>query len=282
MGNVEWVGAHIDDEMISAGVLNVFYAAHGHTVNLNYMNRGGNGGPSGQLDGTEHCVRHNLTHNPVRESYLQQVPFQPVDIGLLRIAEGRSIAGMLDSMPPLVDKGNGAGFYQPGDVTYSDHDLPDGFGGLAGQPPTEAGIDAVYDVICERALARPGSIFLSHAEDDVHPDHAACGRALRRAVVNGKVGPAARWVVSPNFWFTTTAFPVNRALIYAHGPGWFDPGMYYPLARESIREFARMTVGIYDSWNPAGGSYAIGAHQVWGQILKVYGPGKTPAVLWYD
>jgi LmbE family N-acetylglucosaminyl deacetylase len=279
--SVVFVSPHIDDETISGGVLNTFYASHGHNVVIAYMNRGGNGGPSGQLSGTQPCVRHGRTHDPVREFYSQQtMPFLPADIGNLRIAEGRSIVGALDTMPPLVQ--NGSGMITPGAVNLAEGNLPDLFGGAAGQPPTEEGIDAAYDVIVSLANQTPNSIFITMSEHDPHPDHAACGIALRRAINEGVVGSAARFVVTPNLWDTTTAYPANRALVYAHNPTWFDPGMYFPAARTPIREFARNTLApIYDSWNPAGGSYAVGYHQVYAQFLKVYGIGKTPAVLWY-
>lgn len=276
---------HADDGVLSMALPMVDAAAKGLDVHLVTMNRGGNGGPLGQFNGDQMCNWHGQRHNPEREGY---TPLTSADIAELRVAESRAAIGALGAIAP------NPGVAATGRVFHHVADLPDGFGGPAGAPPLRAGIDAAKTVIASFIDRFPNAFHYTMSPSEAqggHPDHAACGIALRelkRSDKYGKLLPNARFFVSKRYWG-----PPRPAAVEAEKPNWYVAGRIYQngvLIKDRKPEFdallRRMVAPCYGAWNPVGlpakGSAGVGYHQVSGQFANCFGPTVDIANLWHD
>jgi LmbE family N-acetylglucosaminyl deacetylase len=175
-----------------------------------------------------------------------------------------------------------------GNVFHHIADLPDGFG--SGQtssstvPPTPEGIAAAKGVIQSYIDAYPNSFHFTMSESDKHPDHAACGYALRELKNSAQYGPSlanAKFFVSRLYWAISQPngqYP-PEVLDAADGTlAWFPSGARYGEYCDWLRN---QVIRPYKAWNPAAGAYAMGYHQVASQFNNNFGPSASIANLWH-
>jgi hypothetical protein len=258
--------------------------AKGIDAHLITMNRGGNGGPLGQFNGDQICNWHGIRHNPAREGY---APLTVENIAALRVEESRSALGAIGAITP------NPGVPAAGRVFHHVADLPDGFGGVAGQPSPD-GIAMVKAYLAEFIDAHPNGFYntMSPTEAKIgHPDHAVCGMALRELQQTEKYGallPNARYFVSKKYWG-----PPRPSVVEAEKPSWYVAGRIYRdgvLIKDRKPEFdallRKVAAPCYGAWNPVGlparGSAGIGYHQVVGQFRNCFGDDVAIANLWHD
>lgn len=277
---------HPDDETLSMGLAATARIAAGYEVHLVSMNRGGalgvantlNGGPAGGPPAACTLAEHPYIHNPAREGY---APFTVPMIGDARIKEARSSLGAMAMLPPTGT---------PGTIFHHDANLPDFYGNPGSTsstaPVTPEGIAAAKVVIKQYVDAYPNSFFYTMSQTDNHPDHAACGYALRELKnddVNIIPGTAvtyhdalvnARFFVSRLYWDYTA----NPDVAAQHDLKWFDAG---PRKAEYDALLKGRVINTYKAWNPASGAYAVGYHQVAGQFLANFGPSVSVGNLWH-
>lgn len=276
---------HPDDWVLSMSLAVVDALAKGLDVHLVSMTRGGAGGPSAVFSGDQVCGWHGYRHNPEREAY---TPLTSDDIADLRIAESRSALGAAAAIPP------NPGVAAVGRIYHHVADLPDGFGGPAGAPPTRAAIDAAKTVIAGFIERFPNAFHYTMSPSEAyggHPDHAACGIALRELKQASKYSPLlpnAAFFVSKRYWG-----PPRPAAVQAEYPTWFVAGRIRR-ADGSILDrkpefdalLRTMVAPCYGAWNPTGlpakGSAGVGYHQVAGQFANCFGPTIDIANLWHD
>lgn len=266
MTSVVFYPPHADDETLSAGLALIHYLAAGLDVHVVLMNRGGNGGPLGQLNGDQACTWHGgIKHNPATEGY---APLTTLDVALGRVQECRSAVGAMGTITP------NSGVAATGKVFFHEADLPDGFGGVSGQPPTAQGIAlarAAMEPFIIGPDAIPNAFHYTMSWTDNHPDHAACGMALKAIKQDNPTAfGIPRYFVSRLYWNDadviaagTTTFPVNAT----------RKADYIALLKGRV-------AGSYSAWLPADGpvedpngplrrgAYGFGYHQVVNQFLN--------------
>jgi len=254
---------HPDDETLSMGLAMVTYIASGYDVHLVSMNRGGNGGPLGSFNGTSPCVWHGYTHNPGREGY----PLQDTDsLGLSRLEEARAALGAMATVPP-------SSGVTLGNVYHHDANLPNAFGS------TPTGVADAQAVIADFISNYPNSFHYTMSPTDDHPDHAACGTALRNLKTGNAALANARFFVSRLYWAISQPdgqYPPDV---------WAQPDLsWFPInSRKSEFDgiLRNRVVKPFAAWNPVAGSYAIGYHQVVSQFNNNFGPSASIANLWH-
>lgn len=305
---------HPDDETLSMWPM-MHYLYSGYECHFVFMSRGPvtaaslrlDPDPTHYADGIQLACSwadHNYKHNPVQEQYT--IPTAD-ELGLARLAEGRSAVGAMAMIPPL----NAADL---GYVFTHDENLPTNWGssgsGSSTAPPTEEGI-AACDVIMRRYIEEyPNSLHFTMSPSDAHCDHRACGIALRRlkgnpvymgATANPRftytggdplLAPLltnAAFFVSKLYWSYTAAQYGNRLSEYC---AWY-PNTYPDntlitggsvAKRDEYTAWLRTKVlKAYTSWCPAAGQFAIGGgHSVPSQFANCFGPGVTYAsALWH-
>ena len=125
----------------------------------------------------------------------------------------------------------------PGDLLV--HDLPDG--GVE--------VDAARRIIRSMAARYPGAQHRTMSYLDPHPDHRACGQALRDAYRAGEVSDC-----------------VFHLPVLVVSPDLGEPVTFDAVAVERKRAALRE----YEVWNPSRHRYALGAHSVAQLIRKHY------------
>lgn len=256
---------HPDDETLSMGLAMMHYIASGYEVHLVSMNSGGALGVANTLNGVTACTLadHGYTHNPSREGY---APLSVPDIGAARIKEARTALGAMAMLSSPT----------PGTITHHTGNLPDGFG--SGQtsdstvPPTPEGIALAKAVIKSYVDAYPNSFHYTMSESDDHPDHAACGYALRELKNENPSLINSKFFVSRLYWNTGSGYP-QAVVDAANGTlAWFSAGS----RKAEYDAWLRGKVIVpYKAWNPAAGAYGIGYHQVAGQFNNNFGSGVS-------
>lgn len=261
MGTVFLYVPHPDDETLSMGLAIVHYLAAGWDVHMVSMTRGEAGGPIGSFNGNNSCnwAAHPWTHDPVREGY---APITPTSLGAARLLEARSALGAMATITP------NPGVTATGNVFHYEGGLPDGFG----SEPT--GVADAEAVISKYTTDYPTAFHRTMSPTDKHPDHAACGQALRNLKLANPILAGAMFFVSRLYW-DYAAHPE----VLAEGPQWF-PTTARKAEFDAI--LRNRVVPCFSAWSPAAGSYAIGYHQVSGQFAKNYGPTASIACLWHD
>lgn len=291
---------HPDDGELSMWPY-IHYLASGYDVHLVYLTRGEVTAASLHLDGALICNwgDHAYRHNPAVEGYALPTVEQ---IGLARLAEGRSAAGAMAMIPPTIAT-------EPGFLFTHDENLGTGYGcggcGSSSTPATEAGIALADEVIRRYAEEYPNSLFWAMSPTDDHPDHAASGIALRRLKGNPVYNATtktftftggdpvlapllvnANFMASKLYWGNgTTPRPADLA---AELPAWYPNTYPYnnlilPRVDEYTAWIKTKVVKAYKAWNPAQGSFAIGGgHSTAGQFESCFGQSVTRlAALWH-
>lgn len=262
VGQVVFYSPHPDDETLSMGLAMVHYLAAGFDVHLVSMNRGGNGGPLGSFNGGNVCNwgEHAYLHDPLREGY---PVLTATALGEARLKEARSALGAMSTITPNPGVAKGQVFHHEGG-------LPDAFGS------TPTAVADAQAVIAGYVAAYPAAFHHTMSPTDDHPDHAACGQALRNLKNSNPNLSGARFFISRLYWGPT---PPRPADVQAENPSWFPTTSrkdeFYAVLRNRVAP-------MFAAWNPAAGSYAIGYHQVVNQFLNNFGPSATIACLWHD
>jgi len=268
---------HPDDETLSMGLPVVHWLAAGWDVHLVSVSRGGVSSASVKLDGSAPCgmPSHLYTHHPAQEGY--PVDLTADQIGEARLKETRTALGAATRIAP------NSGVAQVGNVYHYEGNLPTNWGGpTVGQPPTAEGIAQAQAVIETYVNQYPDAAHHTMSPTDDHPDHAACGQALR----NLKNSPTysaqladSMFFVSRLYWATTLgAYPADVA---AENPQWFPTNS----RKADYDAVARLMRDAFYAWSPAHGAYAVGGHQVPSQFARCFpepGSGQSIAALWHD
>ena len=287
---------HPDDELLSMGLAIVYYLANGVDVHLVSMNNGGAIGVANTLNGATGCsvpADHPYTHSPTREGY---PTLTVADIAAARILEARSTLGAMAMVPPSTATA--------GSITHHVADLPDGFGGPAHNPPTAQGVVLAKGIIKSFVDTYPNSFHYTMTDAEAldgmasdggpgHPDHAACGCALRELKQSTALAPGmggltyaqaltgARFFVSRLYWATSrpdTKYPAPLLDVANGTLQWFNTGSRYADYCNWIRG---QVLKPYKAWNPAAGAYGVGWHQVPSQFNSNFGTGVSIANLWH-
>lgn len=285
MNKAFFYAPHPDDEMLSMGLAIIHYLASGYECHLVSMNNGGalgaantlNGGPAGTPAICSLGTEHPYIHSPAAEGY---EPLTVPDIAAARILEARSALGAMAMMPPNNPAAKGA-------VVHHVAGLPDGFGGPANGAPTVEGIAAAKAVMQELIDANPNSSHFTMSESDKHPDHAACGKALRQLKQDAVYGPPlvnARFFVSRLYW-DYDAYPevlaAGKAFDGTQTLKWYgaDSNAYLNNKDRYCSWLRNQVLPVWKAWNPAAGTYAVGYHQVPGQFINNFAPSVSMANL---
>lgn len=271
MTRVFFFEPHPDDATLSAGLALTSYLAGGCDVHVVGMSRGAVTPSSVKLDGSGICGYDGYTHNAAREGYA--VPTAD-EIGTARVREARSALGAMATVSPSPGAPQGTVTYHEGGP---DGFLPDGFGGTYGQPPTADGIAAAKSVIQWYVENYTNTFFFTMSPTDNHPDHAACGQALRDLKNDETHGPAlvnARFFVSKLYW----DYDLNPDVAAQPGLAWVNAG---PRKADCDAVLRNRVIRCFSAWNPAEGSFGIGYHQVVNQFANCFGTSVNIANLWH-
>jgi len=280
MPSVFFYAPHPDDETLSMGVAMLYYIAAGFYVHLVSMNNGGALGVANTVNGLSACstpADHPYTHNPEREGY---APLTVESVAAARIFEARAAFGAMAMIPPSPG-------VTPGTVTHHIANLPDMYGanGAASStaPVTPEGIAAAKAVILPFVQDYPNSFHYTMSESDHHPDHAACGYALRQIKAeNPTLLGDPRFFVSRLYWGLSQPDGLYPADVLAAANGtlaWFN---YSGARKAEFDAWLRTKVIVpYRAWNPAAGAYGLGYHQVVSQFNSNFGPAASVANLWH-
>lgn len=272
MTHVVFISPHPDDETLSAGLALTWYASQSATVDVVAMTRGEAGGPLGSFNGNNVCnwAPHSYTHNPAAEGY---AALTSTDIGAARIHEGRSAVGSMAMIAPSTGTIN----YHEGGSTGC---LPDGFGtqadGVGKDSPTAVAMAKA--VISEYVGMYSNTFFYTMSPTDDHPDHAACGQALRELKNTNPNLAGARFFVSKRYWAANNGGSYPADVAAQSDLQWFNAGTLKATIDAHLRN---KVVNCFSAWNPAEGSYAIGYHQVAGQFADCFGPSANIGNLWH-
>jgi LmbE family N-acetylglucosaminyl deacetylase len=257
---------HPDDETLSMGLAMVTLIALGYDVHLVSMTRGGGGGPLGSFNGNNPCnwTDHPYTHNPSREGY---AALDPTSLGAARLLEARNALGAMATVTPSAG-------VTLGNVYHHEGGLPDGFGTTSATAVADA-----QAVIAEWVTDVPNAFHYTMSPTDDHPDHAACGQALRNLKGSDPSLANARFFVSRLYWAASQPNGQYPADVAAQPDlAWFSAG-----ARKSEFDaiLRNRVVKAFSAWAPAAGSFAIGYHQVAGQFASNFGSGVSIGNLWH-
>lgn len=266
MPRVVLYSPHPDDETLSMGLAMVTFVASGYDVHLVSMTRGGSGGPLGSFNGSNPCnwADHPYTHNPDREGY---TALDNTSLAAARLLEARNALGAMSTVTPSTG-------VTLGTVTHHEGGLPDGFGTTS--PTAVADAQAV---IAGFVTEFPNTFHYSMSPTDDHPDHAACGQALRNLKASDSSLANARFFVSRLYWATSQPNGQYPADVAAQPDlAWFNAGTRKSEFDAVLRN---RVVKVFSAWAPASGSYAIGYHQVAGQFASNFGSGVTIGNLWH-
>ena len=283
MTRIVFFEPHPDDATLSAGLALTTYLAGGADVHVVGMSRGSVTPASIKLDGAAVCGYDGYLHNPSQEQYV--VPTQD-RIGAARASEGKSAAGAMSTISPS------PGVVTPGTMTY--HEGIDGVGyiddlygssggtAISGLSCTVEGVAAAKTVIQTYVENYTNTFFYAMSPTDDHPDHAACGQALRDLKNDTTHGPQlvnARFFVSKLYWAGVGGVPPYPTDVLAQPDlSWFNAGTrkadYDALLRSRV-------IRCFSAWNPNAGTFAVGYHQVVNQFINCFGPSATIANLWH-
>jgi len=296
MSRVFLYAPHPDDETLSMGLAMVYYLANGVDVHLVSMNSGAALGVANTLNGVTGCsvpADHPYTHSPAREGY---EPLDVADTASARVLEARGALGAAAMIPPTGST--------RGAVFHHIADLPEGFGGAAHGPPTAAGIAAAKTVIQGFVDSYPNSFHYTMTDAEAltgmaadggtgHPDHAACGVALRQLKKSTAIAPnsggltyaqaltGARFFVSRLYWASSRPdqkYPAPLLTVASGSLAWFNSGSRYSEYAAWLRS---QVIRPYKAWNPATGTYGLGWHQVPSQFNANFGSAVSIANLWH-
>ena len=262
---------HADDMIISKAIAAAHYLGAGIKVHLVTMSPSGSGSILPWLDGSVTCGWHGYHHDPVREGYTPPVED---DFHDLRLNESRAALGTLASA-----------ITGSGGIEHHDGGLPTAYGGPYGGPPTADGIAAAKAVIKQYVdeYADGTTFFHTMSPTDDHPDHAACGHALREL----KNDPAYAYLLGGSRFFVSRLY-WGAADAVAEG---LTPFPYTTSRKAEYDRAIRLAAKCYAAWQPNHGVFGVGYHQVINQFyqngLDSQGNGtpSSPVVIeskWHD
>lgn len=299
---------HPDDETLSMWPALHLLAA-GYTVHFVFMSRGGVTPEAVRLNGVDptgtpsvcSLPDHAYVHKPADEQY---APLTQADMGPIRLREGYSAAAIMGRIAPT----NPA---TPGHVICHDENLPLEWGNGSGHgDPTAEGIQAAEDIIRRYVEDLPNTFFYTMSPTDDHPDHAACGKALRNLKGDPTRGIAgdpvlaselvnAMFFVSKLYWGSATT--PRPADVLAEKCAWY-PNIYpnntaslprmpeYStyLRNKVIRPYvsswcsADQTVEVGQEAAISRGTFCVGGHQVYSQFYNaIINPSIAISALWH-
>lgn len=269
---------HCDDEQLTMGFHMADMRKRGENILVVFMNLSGNTGARNKLNGVNAtppwsgCPVHGYTHNPDVEFY-DGAPVLTVDeIRDSRLKESVSALGAIGTIQTLPG-------VPLGEIRYMDGGLPDSFGNL----PTAA--EDAENVMRYVYSLYPNSFLYTTSEGDAHPDHRACGQALKSMRASADLGPAlvnSRFFVSKLYWKenNNNAYPAPILAAAANGPGggstlaWYNSSNclagYYTELSNIMRN--RVIKPFY-AWSPKDGVYGVGGHSVNDQWEDCFGAG---------
>lgn len=287
MTRIVFFGPHPDDETLSAGLAMVSYLAGGCDVHVVGMSRGAVTAASVKLDGSGVCGYDNYTHNPVGEHYAVPTSDQ---IGTIRVNEAKSATGAMATITPSAGVSAGVMTYHEGHPTTGF--LPDLYGStgtntIPGLTCTADGVALAQTLIKNYVDNYSNTFFFTMSPTDDHPDHAACGQALRNLkndnvnICPGSGGLTyAQALVNSRFFVSRLYWDYSKNPDVAAQPDlqWFNAGTRKTDCDNTLRN---QVIRCYSAWNPAEGSFGIGYHQVVNQFLANFGPGVSIGNLWH-
>lgn len=274
---------HCDDFELQCSLHGGDMRARGENILVVYMNLSGNTGARAKLNGVNStpvysgCPFHGYTHDPDLEFYAGAPVLELDEIREARLREAVSALGGLATIPTLP----GA---TPGEVRYEVGGLPDSFGSM---PDATDQAEAIMRDVYSRF---PNSFLYTMSESDAHPDHAACGRALKRMRASADLGPLlvnSRYFVSKLYWKenNNNAYPPAVLAAAANGPNgastleWYNSVDVQKTSAgvsrydELCNIIRKRMITPYAAWSPADGVYAIGRHSVNDQFEDCFGAG---------
>lgn len=216
---------HADDETLSMGVDIGNHLVAGRDVVVVLVTQSASVGMLGLLNGAVVDPVSGVRHDPVREQYLGPLTDGRLTadvVGQARVREWRSACGVYDAF---------------------------GGGRLAvvalGRPEGLTSAD-VQDVVRDVEAQHPRASHKAMSWTDPHPDHAACGSALRSLRDDGTITDA-RFYVQRNHLDVARA----QGLVVHDVP-----------PAEGVADAVRRACACYRAWNPAAGSYGFGYRSV--------------------
>lgn len=272
---------HPDDETLSMGLALIHFIASGYEVHLVSMTNGDAIGVTNTLNGSNGtgpvtCTigDHPYVHSPAREGYPE---LTVADIGAARLKEARAALGAMAMLPSAT----------PGTVVHHYAGLHDGFGGPAHGKATTAAVAQVKTIMQGFIDDYPGSLHYTMSASDAHPDHAACGIALRElknelpALANSKFFVSRLyWALSqPNGLYPQTVLDEADGTLAWYGA---SSSAFQSRYSEYCAWLRTKAIVPFRAWNPPAGAYGIGYHQVPSQFNNNFGASVSMANLWHS
>lgn len=276
MTRIVFFEPHPDDATLQAGLALTSYLAGGCEVHVVGMSRGAVTPASVKLDGSSVCGYDGYTHNPTSEMYTVPTTDQ---IGAARVAEAKSAAGAMATIAPSPGVSQGTVTYHEGGPGGF---LAEEFGStgttaIPGLTCTAEGVAAAKTIIQWYIENYTNTFFFAMSPTDNHPDHAACGQALRDLKNDAIHGPSlvnSRFFVSKLYW----DYAANPDVASQSGLAWFNAG---PRKADCDAVLRNRVIRCFSAWNPNGGSFGIGYHQVVNQFANCFGPNIIIGNLWH-
>lgn len=282
MPRVFYYAPHPDDETLSMGLAMMHFIASGYEVHLVSITNGNAIGVANTLNGQTaagtaiNCSLgdHPYRHNPAREGY---APLTVADIGAARLKEARAALGAMAMLPSAT----------PGTVVHHYGGLSDGFGGPAKGAATSTAVAQVKAIIKGFIDDYPNSLHYTMSASDAHPDHAACGLALRELKNELPALTNSKFFVSRLYWGLSQADGKYPQVVLDEADGtlqWYGSGSTSFANRKAEYDAWLRTKVIvpFKAWNPAAGAYGIGYHQVATQFNNNFAPGVSMANVWHS
>lgn len=276
---------HCDDGELSMGIHRADMRARGENILVVYMSLGGNTGARNTLNGAaatppvNGCVIHGYQHDPEKEFYDGAPLLEAEEIRQSRLKESVSALGALATIPTLAG-------VTPGEVAYEEGGLLDGFGG-GSLPALADAVDQCEAIMRDVYSRYPNSFLYTMSESDQHPDHQACGKALKRMRESADLGPAlvnSRFFVSKLYWKENQggSYPQYVLDAAANGPNGASTLAWYGAANVQVgpsgsryTELSNIlrnrVIKPYGAWSPKDGVYGVARHSVNDQFENCLG-----------
>ncbi|SDQ10750.1 PIG-L family deacetylase [Quadrisphaera sp. DSM 44207] len=221
---VFWV-PHADDETLSMGLDLCAELAGGRAAVVVLVTRAASPSMLALLNGEAPDPVSDTRHDPVLESYLGPLVdgrLTPDAVAEAREREFRSACGVYNAF------GGGR------------------LSAVVHRPLEAVTVEGVRQLVLDVAARHPGAAHRTMSWTDPHPDHAACGRALRELRAEGAVDDV-RWYVKRGAEDATVAERLRLRPVDAVAG-----------AADAVRRAAE----CYRGWNPAAGAYGFGYRSV--------------------
>ncbi|SHF14052.1 N-acetylglucosaminyl deacetylase, LmbE family [Seinonella peptonophila] len=231
---VVFYSPHADDETLNMGITIAEHVAAGRPTHVVLMTHGRVTGALAAINGTTASGYWKATHNPALENYS---PLTAEQLAEARMHEFHNACGQL-GVPAS---------------TRHVHDLDNPSSG------DTLTYDEAKSVIQSYITQFPDADHYTLSDHDIHPDHAACGQALRDLYNAGAIQYNVRFVIS---MATRNDYESKGTTI--PGGGWKDTPTDATITQRVIN-----ACRCYAAWSPNTGAYAVGYHSVAGQFDKL-------------